>query len=68
MNAGFGIGSFGMGFGLLFCIFILAALSYVLIDKNKAKEARPAALEVLNQRYVKGEINREEYQTIREDL
>jgi putative membrane protein len=62
MNAGF-----GMGTGILFWIFILAALFYLLIGKNQTTKISPA-LDILNQRYAKGEIDREEYQRIKEAL
>jgi uncharacterized membrane protein len=60
--------NFGMGFGILFWIFVLAALYYLLIDKKNAREISPAALDFLNQRYAKGEIDSAEYQRIKEDL
>jgi hypothetical protein len=42
--------NFGMGFGILFWIFVLAALYYLLIDKKNAREISPAALDFLCQR------------------
>ncbi len=70
MNTGFGIGGIGMGFGLLFWIIILAALYYVLTERGRATAApkEGSALDLLKQRYARGEIDRDEYQRIRQDL
>ncbi|RMF89088.1 MAG: SHOCT domain-containing protein [Methanobacteriota archaeon] len=68
MNMGFGIGGFGMGLGLLFWIAVLAALYYALTTGNRSGSAQPTAIDVLKERYARGEIGRDEYQRIRQDL
>jgi putative membrane protein len=69
----------GLVFLLLFLVLIggLAAVVVWLIARQpstgstgqqKQPATREDSLEILRQRYARGEISREEYQTIREDL
>ena len=63
-----------MGFGFVWVIFIIIAIAYVLgwrpdsirRDQPQAKERPP--LEILQERYARGEIGKEAYDQIREDL
>ena len=62
----------GMGVFVLFWVLILAGL--VLLIRWLWMQARPAArteesaLDILKRRYARGEITREEFETIRRDL
>jgi putative membrane protein len=63
-----------MGFGFVWVIFIIIAIAYVLgwrpdsmkRDQLQAKERPP--LEILQERYARGEIGQDEYRKMREDL
>jgi putative membrane protein len=68
MGSGFGMGGFGMGLGLLFWIFVFLALYYVFVERNKNVKKETSASDILKKRYAAGEINREEYTRIRQDL
>ncbi len=71
-----GMGGFGMGFGWLFWIVILAVIIWAvirLVNANQNREVYPGskgedALEVLKKRYAKGEISREEFERMKRDL
>jgi len=64
------------GFGLLWLILIVAVIAYVMgwrpadLDiggpRRAGKEKGP--LEILNERYARGEITKEEYERMRADL
>jgi putative membrane protein len=65
----------GMGFGWLFMIIFwaLVILGVVYIFKMIAERTRPAekgetALDILKKRYAKGEITKEEFERMKEDL
>lgn len=69
---GYGMGSGGMLFGLLFWILILM-LAYLLIkwlvDQNKTREeGQMSALEIAKIRYAKGEITEEEFEEIKKRI
>ena len=62
-----------MAFGGLLWILFWAALVYLLVsfvrrDGGGGREPRQDPIEVAKLRYAKGEIGREEYETIRKDL
>jgi putative membrane protein len=56
------------GFGLIFWI-ILAVVIYMLLKQNNKKYDKPdSALDILNNRFARGEISKEEYLSIKETL
>lgn len=65
----------GMGFGWLFMIvfWALVILGVVFIFKLISDRSRPAekgetALDILKKRYAKGEITKEEFERMKDDL
>jgi putative membrane protein len=73
MGLGMGFGSFGLLFMLLLWggLIVLAIwLVRVLFPQTNVPVARgqPTAAEILNRRYARGEISREEYHAMREVL
>ncbi len=63
-----------MFFGLLFPILVIAALAYAF-GWRPGQAANPGAfgsrqtpLDVLKERYARGEISREDYEVMRQDL
>lgn len=72
-----GIGGFGMGLGWLFMILFWALVIAGLValvkwltrqDSTGAAGGHRAALEILQQRYARGEIGRDEYEQKKRDL
>lgn len=75
-----GDGGYGMGFGGPFMIFIwiliivaiVALIAWLIGQTSRGREDRGGesdrALEILQQRYAKGEIDREEFEQKRQDL
>ncbi len=55
----------GMGIGVLFWVAVAALLYYALAGREHREKD---ALEVLRQRYARGEISREEYLRTKEDI
>jgi len=71
---GWGIGM-GLGFGwllmILFWILLILGIVYLVklvAGSSKKGEKEEAALDILKKRYAKGEISREEFERIRDDL
>ncbi len=64
----------GMGFGWIFMItfwvLVILGVVYVIqmLTKGAAKPGSDSSLEILKKRYAKGEISREEFERIKEDL
>ncbi len=64
----------GMGFGWIYMIvfWALVALGIVyivkLIAERGTKSGQDSALDILQKRYAKGEITKEEYEKMKEDL
>ena len=66
------MGGFGMGFGWILWIAIIALIvfflwQYLRQDKNLGN-SKNSLLEILKQRYAKGEIDKEEYEEKKRDL
>ncbi len=65
-----------MGFGLIWIVVLIGVGAYLLGwrpgDSNRGQPARreeqQSALDVLQERYARGEVNREEFYKMREDL
>lgn len=62
-----------MGFGLIVPLLLIGAIAYALGWRPQFNQMGPAQtgqtpLEILNTRYVRGEITREEYEQVRLDL
>ncbi len=71
IGEGFGMG-FGGGFMWLFwiilVILIVWALKAVAGNSSSSPENRKSALEILKERYAKGEIDQQEYELKRKEL
>ena len=79
-HEGYGMGWQGLGwlgmvtFWLLLILLVLAAVKYLAagrrsnIPNGESGEKRPKALLILEQRYARGEIKRDEYLQKRDDL
>ncbi|HZP10609.1 SHOCT domain-containing protein [Methyloceanibacter sp.] len=62
-----------MGFGLIFWLLILAVIIAVVVWVSRSQslaggERRSGGLDVLEQRYARGEISREEYLEKKRDI
>ena len=60
-----------MFFGWLLALVGLGALAYQFgwhPEQRRSSDEAKSALDILNERYARGEISREEYQRMREDL
>lgn len=66
------MGGFGMGFMGIFWIAIIAVIAvlvwqYLKQDKERGN-SKDFPLDILKQRYAKGEIDKEKYETMKRDL
>ena len=73
MMGGYGTHSWGMGWGWLISIIFLMALIWVglrLVKQNKytGRPSAKAALEILKERYARGEIDKQEFEKRKKDL
>ena len=63
---------FGMGVFVLFWVLVLAGVAlltrWLWVQARPTAKANESALEILKRRYARGEITREEFETIRRDL
>jgi putative membrane protein len=71
MMYGFGNG-WGMGFGWLIGLLIVGAIVWLIIrsinQNNVPSRHTKSALDILKERYAKGEIGKEEYEEKKKDL
>ncbi len=71
-NYGWGMG-FGFGWLLMAPFWILVILGVIYLVKliaggRKGEDKEETALEIVKKRYAKGEINKEEFEKIKNDL
>ena len=64
-----------MGFGFIFTVLIIGAIVYALGWRPQGQnnlltspDSAQSALDITKERYARGEISQEEYETIRGDL
>lgn len=63
-----------MGFGLLFTLLIVGVIAYAMgwrpefLNQGAPRQAQKMPLEILKERYARGEISQEEYHQIHRDL
>lgn len=64
-----------MGFGVIWLLLIIAVIAYLLgwrpdfLSGNSASQgSRKTAFDILKERYARGEISREDYQQMRQEL
>jgi putative membrane protein len=67
---GFGFGIPGIGMWIVWILLIVAIVWVVklLSDRNVPRCGGKSALEILQERYARGEIDRDEYESKRRDL
>jgi putative membrane protein len=63
-----------MGFGLILPLLLIGAVAYALGWRPQINQTKPpplgnrTPLEILKERYARGEIDRDEYERMRQDL
>lgn len=72
MGDGFGMG-YGGGYMWIFWIFLIVAIAWLVISaigngRNSGQSGEKSAMDILNERYARGEIEKEEYEQKRRDL
>ena len=75
MIGGWGMGWFGGIFMILFWILILIGLVFVIrwlvqatSKKGDSSHHRPRAIDIIKERYARGEIDRAQFETMKRDL
>lgn len=76
MNGDYGFGHFGGGFiGIIFWIIVIAAIVMLfrLLSDNRSSndndgDRSESALEILNKRYARGEIDQQEYERKKREI
>jgi len=64
-----------MGFGFIWVLVIIGVIAYALgwrpgarQNSQPTRQSQSTALDILKERYARGEISREEFETMRQDL
>ena len=68
---GMGMGYFGMVFMVFFWILIIVLIGYfvkMIMDRGRGGESIETAEDILKKRYARGEISKEEFDTMKKDL
>ncbi len=68
MGMGFGFGALGM---ILFWVVILVGIAYLvkyMVSQDKPRGEISSPVEILKRRYASGEISKEEYKQLMNDL
>jgi len=70
---GFGGMGFGMGWGWIIGIVVIAVVIWLAVrttyqSRNQDISGNKSALDILKERYARGEINREEFEEKKRDL
>ena len=68
MGMGFGIGGFGMILGWIIILGVVALLIKFLWDPDRRGKATSSPMEILKNRYARGEISKMEYENMKKDL
>ncbi len=68
MGYGFGIPGFGMGIFWIVLILLLVGGVALFSGRDSTSERRKSPLEILEDRYARGEIERDEFAQKRRDL
>ena len=63
MMGGFGFGGFGLLFWILVAVFL-----YTLFSGSDAKGSYETPMDILNKRFAKGDITREEYHVMKKEI
>jgi len=58
----------GIRFFPLLIILVVVYLIYTFFTKSKTQEQFNTSLDILNSRYTRGEISKDEYDTIKKDI
>lgn len=66
----FGNYGFGMGFGWIFMIlfWVIVIFLVVALVKKASSGEKETAKEILKKRYARGEISKEEFERLKEDI
>lgn len=70
MMHGFGGYGLGMGFGSIFMILFWAVIIYLLFTllRSNTRQSSDSAIEILRERYAKGEISKEQFEQMKKEL
>jgi len=71
MNNMFGFGFGGGLFMILWWVLIIAAIVVLvrwIISSSPRGETRPDSLEILKERYARGELSQEQFETMRREI